>query len=164
MGNTRSGLMISKWTLENQGSPLYHQADRLKLVTFCFGANDASINLRNATWRMVPPAEYKQNLLTSVDIFKAHGVEQILLLTPPPAASPPRIDRRLNATVEYAELVKEVGRERGLPVVDIFTAIQEVPDWKTAAMVKDGLHLGPVGQRMVFELVRAAIASAQYKL
>lgn len=164
MGNTRSSLMISKWTLDNERSPLYHQADRLKLVTFCFGANDASINLRNATWRMVPPAEYKQNLLTSVDIFLAHGVNQILLLTPPPAASPPRIDRRLDATAEYAELVKQVGLEKGLPVVDIFSAIQEVPEWKTAAMLKDGLHLNPVGQHLVFDLVRAAIASAQYKL
>lgn len=164
MGNTRSSLIISQWTLDNERSPLYHQADRLKLVTFCFGANDAAINLRNATWRMVPPAEYKQNLLTSIDIFKAHGVDQILLLTPPPAAAPPRIDRRLDATSEYAELVKQVGRERGLPVADVFSAIQEVPDWKTTAMLQDGLHLGPVGQRVVFDLVRAAIASAQYRL
>lgn len=164
MGNTRSSLMISKWTLDNERSPLYHQADRLKLVTFCFGANDAAVNRRNTTWRMVPPAEYKQNLLTSVDIFLAHGVHQILLLTPPPAAAPPRIDRRLDATAEYAELVKQVGRERGLPVVDIFSAIQDVPEWKTTAMVKDGLHLSSVGQMVVFERVHAAIASAQYKL
>lgn len=162
MGNTRSSLMISKWTLDSQQSPLYHQPERLKLVTFCFGANDASINRRNATWRFVQPEEYKANLLTSVDIFKAHGVGQILLLTPPPPASPPRMDRSMNVTEQYANLVKEVGVERNIPVVDVFSAIQAVPDWKATAMKTDGLHLSPVGQKVVFEIVQAAI-QAHYK-
>lgn len=59
MGSTRSALIISNWTLSNQRSPLFHKPQRLKLVTLCFGANDASINQRDATWRMVPEAEYR---------------------------------------------------------------------------------------------------------
>lgn len=59
MGSTRSALIISNWTLGNQRSPLFNKQQRLKLVTLCFGANDASINRRDATWRMVPEVEYR---------------------------------------------------------------------------------------------------------
>lgn len=164
MGNTRSSLIISNWTLGNERSPLYKQASRLKLVTFCFGANDASINIKNATWRFIPLAEYKANLITSINVFRTQGVNNILLLTPPPAASPPRIDRRLNATAEYAEAVKQIGREMHLPVVDIFNLIQAVPDWKTAAMSWDGLHLGPVAQKVVYSGVLAAVRAHYHDL
>lgn len=44
-----------------------------------------------------------------------------------------------------------------LPVVDIFSALQEVPDWTSAALLPDGLHLNPVGNRLVHDLVLAAI-------
>lgn len=44
-----------------------------------------------------------------------------------------------------------------LPVVDIFTALQEVPDWTTAALLPDGLHLNPAGNSVVHDLVLGAI-------
>jgi lysophospholipase L1-like esterase len=157
MGNTRSSLIISNWTLGDQRSPLYKQPQRLKLVTFCFGANDASTKPKNSTSRFVPEDEYKANLITSIKVFQSQGVRNILLLTPPPAASPPRIDRRLEVTGGYAELVKEVGRQMQVPVVDIFSAIQEVPEWRTAALLPDGLHLNPVGNRVLHGQVLAAI-------
>jgi hypothetical protein len=59
MGSSRSALIISNWTLGNSRSPLFQKPQRLKLVTLCFGANDASINRRDTSWRMVPEAEYR---------------------------------------------------------------------------------------------------------
>lgn len=149
--------MISKWTVTNPKSPLYQQLDRLKLVTFCFGANDASVHPKNLTYRSVPEAEYKANILTSIYTFKAANVNNFLLLTPPPAAAPPRIDRRLEVTQGYANVVKEVGQAMHIPVVDIFSALQAVPDWRQTAMTKDGLHLAPAGQEVVHAAVRAAL-------
>jgi lysophospholipase L1-like esterase len=160
MGNSRSSLIISNWTLGNERSPFYKQPQRLKLVTICFGANDASTKLKDSNWRVIPEAEYKANLVTSVKLFQSQGVRNILLLTPPPAASPPRIDRRLEVTGAYAELVKEVGRQMQVPVVDVFSAIQEDPEWRTAAMLPDGLHLNTVGNRVLHEQVLAAIMAS----
>jgi lysophospholipase L1-like esterase len=53
--------------------------------------------------------------------------------------------------------VKDIGQELQLPVVDIFTALQQLPDWTTAALLPDGLHLNPEGNRVVHDLVLAAI-------
>lgn len=158
MGNSRSSLIISDWTLGNEQSPLYNKSNRLKLVTLCFGANDASTNRRNSTWRMVPELEYKTNLIDSINIFRAQHVDNIVLITPPPVAVPPRMDRRLDVTATYANIVKDVGLKLRVPVVDIFTGIQKaVPGWQTAVMLPDGLHLNDVGNKVVHDLVLAAI-------
>lgn len=57
----------------------------------------------------------------------------------------------------YTDIVKDIGREMQLPVVDIFNALQQVPDWTTAAPLPDGLHLHPVGNRVVHAVVLTAI-------
>jgi len=157
MGSSRRALLLSRWTTSNSQSPLAQAHDRIKLVTLCYGANDASISLKKPTWRMVPVDEYKANLLESINTFRSANVSNIVLLTPPPAASPPRIDRSLSVTGEYAEACRQLGRQMQVPVVDVFSAIQAIPQWQTAAMTPDGLHLNAVGQQVVYEGVRAAV-------
>lgn len=158
MGSSRRSLLLSRWTTSSPSSPLSQQLNRIKLVTLCYGANDASISPRNPGWRMVPVDEYKANLLETINIFRAaNNATNILLITPPPAVAPPRIDRSLAVTAEYAEACKQVGLEMNVPVVDIFNSIQAVPGWEAKAILKDGLHLTPAGNQVVYEGVKAAI-------
>jgi hypothetical protein len=65
----------------------------------------------------------------------------IILITPPPFeetmllklleewGSPPPTRKAVDAQ-HYAELVKEVGKEAGLPVLDIWSAFMEKAGWK----------------------------------
>jgi isoamyl acetate esterase len=66
----------------------------------------------------------------------------IILITPPPfeetmlaklqeewGVPPPT--RKATDAAEYAELVKEVGKEADLPVLDIWSAFMEKAGWKT---------------------------------
>jgi lysophospholipase L1-like esterase len=66
----------------------------------------------------------------------------IILITPPPFeetmllklleewGSPPPTRKAVDAQ-HYAELVKEVGKEAGLPVLDIWSAFMEKAGWKS---------------------------------
>ena len=147
MGNSFSGRIMAHQVAVSSNSSLHKQLDRLKLVTFCFGANDAAISQRNATWRRIPEADFKANLIAAINTFREAGVHNFLLLTPPPPVAPPRIDRRLDATGSYAYIVQQVGHKMGVPVVDVFHAILDQPEWFATALSKYGLHLAPLGQR-----------------
>lgn len=81
---------------------------------------------------------------------------RVLLLTPPPvntlkrgsdllARDPPRqLDRDFGITKKYAETVKEIAQEEGLPVVDVWTMLWEGCGKKEEDLTKylsDGLHV-----------------------
>lgn len=155
MGTTKSGAIITE-AITKKFFP-GAAAKRVQLVTICFGANDASIRLKDPAWRFVPVAEYTSLLQRSIDALQAAGMANILLITPPPAASPPRIDRSLAATAEYVAAVKALGAREGLPVADLFAAIQKVPQWQTQAILPDGLHLTAVGNAVMYHLVMETI-------
>jgi lysophospholipase L1-like esterase len=153
------------WVTTSPGSPLVQNPDRVKLITLCYGANDASTKATNATWRFVPLPEYKSNLMQAVGALRSSSssssqARRIVLLTPPPAASPPRNDRRLEVTAEYAEAVRQVGRTLKVPVVDLFKEILAVPGWQTQVMLPDGLHLNPAGQQLLFGAVLPTVREA----
>ena len=56
---------------------------------------------------------------------------------------------------QYAEAMKEVGGQLGLPVLDLWTGLQQLDSWQS--LLSDGLHFAPQGQRAVSKLVQEAI-------
>lgn len=90
---------------------------------------------------------------------------KFLLLTPPPVDEPVRTldlasravplgpDRDAERTRLFAEAVKEVGREAGVPVVDTWTGIMQAAEREGGLerYLVDGLHLSAEGYRVVFE-------------
>ncbi|CAN6683454.1 unnamed protein product [Malus baccata var. baccata] len=134
-------------------------------VTVFFGANDACLPDRCSAFQHVPLDEYKQNLLSIVSFLKKRWPStHILLITPPPIDEDgrlrfPYIDNPLNqpertnkAAGAYSEACISVARESGIPVIDLWTKMQEFPDWEKA-FLRDGLHLSPGGNRVVFDEV-----------
>lgn len=161
LGTSKGALNVLRWATTSPGSPLVKTPGRVKLVTICYGANDASTRANNAMWRFVPLAEYKANLIQTVEGFRSRQpAPMVVLLTPPPAASPPRVDRRLEVTAEYAEAVRQIGRTLTVPVVDLFQEIVSVPGWQTQVMLRDGLHLNPAGQQLMFGAVLPTVREA----
>ncbi|KAF3946100.1 hypothetical protein CMV_027596 [Castanea mollissima] len=87
---------------------------------------------------------------------------QILLITPPPIDENGRLrnpysenpvtqpERTNEAAGAYAKACIAVAEECGIPVLDLWTKMQQFPDWENAYL-RDGLHLTPSGNRLVFE-------------
>ncbi|WRX27330.1 GDSL lipase/esterase - like 10 [Theobroma cacao] len=88
----------------------------------------------------------------------------ILLITPPPidederlrhpyAENPSGLPERTNeAAGAFAKACVETAGECGIPVVDLWTRMQQYPDWRKAYL-RDGLHLTQDGNKVVFEEV-----------
>ncbi|XP_022777323.1 GDSL esterase/lipase At5g45920-like [Durio zibethinus] len=132
-------------------------------VTVFFGANDACLPDRYAAFQHVPLYEYKQNLHSIVSALKERWPKAlILLITPPPidederlrhpyAENPSGLPERTNeAAGAFAKACVETAGECGIPVVDLWTRMQQYPDWRKAYL-RDGLHLTQDGNKVVFE-------------
>ncbi|KAK9265618.1 hypothetical protein L1049_021502 [Liquidambar formosana] len=88
----------------------------------------------------------------------------VLLITPPPIDEEGRLqypyvenplglpERTNEAAGAYAGACVAVAGECGIPVVDLWTKMQQFPNWEKAYL-RDGLHLTQIGNKIVFEEV-----------
>ncbi|CAO2175072.1 unnamed protein product [Urochloa humidicola] len=141
-------------------------------VTVFFGANDASLPDQLQAHQNVPLDEYQTNLRAICGYFKERWPSTaIILITPPPIYKPARIrdmygvddpsrqaERTNEAAGSYAQACLAVAKELGHPVIDIWTKMQEFPDWQTSAL-SDGLHFTPTGNKILFDEVVNTLAS-----
>jgi uncharacterized sulfatase len=78
----------------------------------------------------------------------AEYTQRLVLVTPVPFSNPLDleldIDRRNKSLAVYARAIREIGRERGLPVVDLFAAFLSKEQRKEYS--HNGMHLSPDGQ------------------
>uniref|UniRef100_A0A1D1ZIP9 GDSL esterase/lipase At5g45920 n=1 Tax=Anthurium amnicola TaxID=1678845 RepID=A0A1D1ZIP9_9ARAE len=135
-------------------------------VTVFFGANDASLPDRSSAFQHVPLPEYRINLHAILSFLKKRWPSStlIILITPPPidedgrlkhpyGENPSGLPERTNeAAGAYANACVSVAMEAGVPVVDLWFKMQQFPSWEKA-LLSDGLHLTPDGNRIVFQEV-----------
>ncbi|KAK9815163.1 hypothetical protein WJX73_009257 [Symbiochloris irregularis] len=145
-----------------------------ELVTLWFGANDAAVPDRLGGPQHIPIEEYKQNLLRLIQKIREHGTTYIILLTPPPVGDSARIqhntqrhgdieaarvpDRTREHSGLYAAACREVAHRSSLPVVDLWTGLQEYIGWE-ATFFNDGLHFNRDGQQAVLKLLLEVLDS-----
>lgn len=145
-------------------------------VTVFFGANDACLPDRYGAFQHVPLDEYKDNLHTIFSSLKKRWPTAVVLfITPPPIDEAARLqfpyaenasglpERTNEAAGAYAKACIDVAKECGTPVVDIWTKMQEVPDWRKLCL-RDGLHLAQSGNRIVFEEIVEKLREASVSL
>ncbi|KAI3740648.1 hypothetical protein L2E82_31118 [Cichorium intybus] len=134
-------------------------------VTVFFGANDACLPDRYSAFQHVPIDEYRQNLHAIVAYLKNRWPStHVILITPPPideaarllhpyGENPSNLPERTNETAgNYAKACVAVAGECGVPVVDLWTRMQQFREWDKAYL-RDGLHLTSGGNKLVFEEV-----------
>nr|GLL28893.1 GDSL esterase/lipase At5g45920 [Ipomoea trifida] len=118
-------------------------------VTVFFGANDACLPDRCSSFQHVPVDEFKQNLRSIVSFFKGGDYKCRYPYGENNSGLP---ERTYEAAGTYAKACLAVAAELGIPSVDLWTKVQEVPDWQTACL-SDGLHLSRAGNAIVFKEV-----------
>lgn len=126
------------------------------LVVVMFGMNDV---------RSLTPVVFRNNLRTMVQRARDGGAE-VMLMTPnaigpdDPVRPPARLD-------EYVKIVREVGRELELPVVDTYSIYAAIMATDTAAwqrLMSDTIHPNLRGHRIFAEAVARAITGTQVLL
>ena len=146
-------------------------------MTVFFGANDACIP---GSPQHVPIDEYKANLAGIIGYtgLKLHETKVILIIPAPVDEwQLGNGERTAPVTAQYAAAAREVGRELGLPVLDLWTIFMLKAGWnpdqddaplagsKDAPknsvldeLLSDGLHFTPAGYKVVFdELVNVIV-------
>ncbi|AES63978.1 putative SGNH hydrolase-type esterase domain-containing protein [Medicago truncatula] len=134
-------------------------------LTVFFGANDACLPNRCSAFQHVPLHDYKENLCSIVSFFKKRWpTTKVILITPPPIDEVARLrypfennpeglpERTNEAAGEYARACITVATECHIPYIDLWTKMQQFPDWKKVYL-SDGLHLTNGGNQLVFEEV-----------
>lgn len=138
-------------------------------VTVFFGANDASLPDNYSAFQHVPIDEYKHNLHFIVSFLKGRWpTTEVILISPPPVDEAMRLlcpftenksrlpERTNEAAGNYAKACLAVAAECGVFAIDLWTRMQQIPGWQTACL-SDGLHLTPIGNKIVFEEVLEAL-------
>eukprot|EP00512_Aurantiochytrium_limacinum_P013333 CAMPEP_0171582134 /NCGR_PEP_ID=MMETSP0961-20121227/10015_1 /TAXON_ID=87120 /ORGANISM="Aurantiochytrium limacinum, Strain ATCCMYA-1381" /LENGTH=868 /DNA_ID=CAMNT_0012139069 /DNA_START=9 /DNA_END=2615 /DNA_ORIENTATION=+ len=142
-----------------------------ELAIIWIGANDAVLSTTGAK-QFVPLDEYCENLKAMVQMIKDKERQvKILVLTPPPVDEGMRLEHqrkkygdkatgqleRTNAnTKNYARLCVETFAEvDNVIVVDLFSTLYTCAN--LTALLSDGLHFSPEGQKMVFTLVMKTV-------
>ncbi|CAI5476660.1 unnamed protein product [Closterium sp. Yama58-4] len=145
------------------------------LVTVFFGANDAALPGRKSGKQHVPISEFKENLRVIVTHLQSLGPNvRVVLITPPPVDEAGRMEfakamygeqcmkepeRTNEVTGKYAAAVREVAEACGsVPVIDLWTVLQQQPNWQ--ALLSDGLHLAPAGNKVLFEQLSSLLQSS----
>ncbi|OCK78432.1 SGNH hydrolase [Lepidopterella palustris CBS 459.81] len=158
---------------------------RIRFLMVFFGANDASIP-EALNKQHVPLARYRENLLRIVThpAIVAHK-PRVILVTPPPvnehlqwirdkARGFERVSRTAVATKSYADAVCELGKELGIPVLNLWKTFISKTGWKIEEpipgsmeinensiledLMHDGLHFNPAGYRILYDEMMKLIA------
>jgi isoamyl acetate esterase len=145
------------------------------LVTIWFGANDASIQELNAHHH-TPLDRYRENLKLLVqrvrDAYSSTSQNLRILLIAPPALDHEKrfayqverygaamatgqLERRNEVTSQYAAACVETAAALGLPVLDTYTAMQQIDDY--GKFLNDGLHFSSCGHDYIATLILDAI-------
>jgi lysophospholipase L1-like esterase len=113
-----------------------------EVVTVFFGANDAALPDRGSQQQHVPISEYKENLHQIVSHIKGNSeTTVVVLITPPPvdevgrrvyARSGELPERTNEVTKLYAQACKDVAKEAGVPVIDLWSLFQQTQNWQQA--------------------------------
>lgn len=132
------------------------------IVFILFGSNDSSF--LEAQYRT--PYEYEKNLCTMIEQIQKHhnhtGLHHpiAVLITPPPVVDTDFYPFTTTERVEkYAQIVKNVAKQYGCPVIDFFKALQELgqTDSFESFFQQDGIHLSPKGYDHLYDCIFSAL-------
>lgn len=144
------------------------------VVTLAFGINDAAVDVwKGATLPRVPIENYRANLRYFAESLKERGCQPVLM-TPNPLAWTPNLielygkppydpnsaDGFNVLLAEYAEVVRSVAKEEGVPLIDVWQLFKDHqtrhPD---ESLLLDGMHPNQRGHRLIADALLKILPS-----
>lgn len=148
------------------------------VVVIQFGINDAAVDVWKdppATESRVALADYEANLRHFVDTLNADG-SAVILMTPNPLRWNPKMREMYGKAPydpddedgfnrflkSYAEKVRELSKEKKLPLVDVYRIFEEhgaMEGQSVDELLLDGVHPNEAGQRLVADALLPLVRS-----
>ncbi|HUE70061.1 MAG TPA: GDSL-type esterase/lipase family protein [Pirellulaceae bacterium] len=125
------------------------------LVTVMFGLNDMV---------RVPLEDYRANLNKIIDQCQAAGAE-VLLCTPNNVIT--TSGRPTEKLVTYCDAIRAVGKDRGIPVCDIYAALEALRSEDALAwrlLLSDEIHPNMHGHKRMAEIIAKSISGKDVSL
>ncbi|QDS68799.1 hypothetical protein FKW77_005993 [Venturia effusa] len=181
--NTRMGLRVLPRILPKP------EQTKIRFLTIFFGANDARLPNTPQTEQHVPIEQYRDNLKKMIQhpLVQAHS-PRVILITPPPLDETlcaklelevwgiDVVRRTAEVTSQYAQVVRDVGKEMNIAVLDVWSAFMHKVGWEAgqpligakgvpqkkglelSTLLVDGLHLTGEGNKIVYQELMKLIA------
>lgn len=170
------------------------QQTKIRFMTIFFGANDARLpDTPGGPQQHIPLDEYRANtkaILIHPNVLAHQGI-RLILITPPPVDErktlesdkekdpnfPEVIRRKASVTAQYAQAIRDLGRELDVHVLDLWSVMivraggtpsdpEPVGSIKMPlnevlqSFLRDGLHLTPAGYKVLHEEMTILISNA----
>ncbi|KAI9313724.1 SGNH hydrolase-type esterase domain-containing protein [Dichotomocladium elegans] len=142
---------------------------KIELATIFLGANDAALSFSP---QHIPLEEYKSNLRDMISMVQSpdspyfNADMRLIVITPPPLNESQwrencdgPLNRNYETTKAYAEAARQVAKEKGVVVADLWTRIVQLADGHLDTYLADGLHLSAAGNQAAFALLMETIAT-----
>ncbi|OWZ13907.1 hypothetical protein PHMEG_00012699 [Phytophthora megakarya] len=164
--NTRWWLKYIQPTLEEE---LKSGTYKPSVITMWLGSNDAALTNGSNADMHVTLADYSENLLKMVASFKeaAPGAE-VVMITPPHVddaarakaaqertdAKKGKVDHSNAEAGKYARACVQAASKAGVPVLDVYTHFNNMPEAERNTYLHDGLHFSKTGHVIVNDLLQ----------
>jgi hypothetical protein len=155
MGHPVSIADLGKWFLQMASSNLYLAAlVRHGTTSQIFRAKDPAGDWRNdpSLINKVPIDPYRQRLQAFIHICRAFGIQPVLMTEPFTGSTNSLTPQWVNRTAQdwFNAVIREVGEEEGVLVIDLVRHLQEwVPEWnKPMEIFYDAIHVTDKGSRV----------------
>lgn len=161
-------LLGSKYQVENDGvsgttmlkkgdKPYWTQgklpqvfAFKPNIITIKLGTNDTKpVNWDNHS------GEFKKDYLSMIDTFLTLSTKPAIFLVLPAPVFKPAYNIRDSVVKKIIVMVKEIGNERGIPVIDVNT-----PLLSSSALFPDGVHPNAAGSDSIAHIIYRAITAS----
>jgi lysophospholipase L1-like esterase len=161
----------TKWYLKYAMPAIHDEISRGSytpaLVLIWLGANDAALQSGSVSQSHVPIHEYEHNLARLVTSFQAVAPRaRILLITPPyvddavqrSSAQAHKGPAHSNAVAgQYARVCVDVAAKLKVPVLNLHTLFNSLPEYERSELLVDGLHFNTTGHSLMYRELRDKI-------
>jgi len=155
MGHPVSIADLGKWSLQMASSNLYLAAlIRHSASTEVLRPQDPAGDWRNdpSLINKLPVDPYRQRLQAFIHICRAFGIQPVLMTEPFSGSTNSLTPHWVNRTAQdrFNTIIREVGEEEGVLVIDLVRHLQErVPEWnKPMEIFYDAIHVTDKGSRI----------------
>ena len=155
MGSPVSSKDLAKWFMQMASSDLYLAAlVRRSAAATIFHPQDPGRDWRHdrSLIDKLPVALYRQRLKAFIHICRDFGIQPVLMTQPfsgsTTSLTPAWIDR--TAQDRFNTIIRAVGEEEGIPVIDLVRHLQErVPEWNEPMEIfYDAIHVTDKGSQV----------------